>query len=273
MARLESRHWWFLGTRALALALLRKYAPGSGRLLDLGCGTGLTLSMLPSAYEAFGLDASADALRFASRMGDFDHRPSTTLLRPGFVGQVDHRPWTIGHRDSPLRPLLVRSDAAAIPFADRTFDAVTALDVLEHIHNHAAAAAEIRRVLKLDGVLIASVPAHQWMFSTHDKALGHQRRYARRELRALLSAAGFEILKLTYANCALFPAIAAYRLLRKAFARSGTAPGSDLSLPPAPINAALRALLKAEAAVAALAPLPFGVSLFVVARLGPLGAG
>jgi len=141
---------------------------------------------------------------------------------------------------------------------------VVASDVLEHIEDDLAAVWEIARVLRPGGAVVISVPAHPWLFSEHDAALHHFRRYSKATLRDLLKRGGLRIRRISYWNAALFPAICLHRLLVKP--RRGREPRSDTSSSPWLINEALAALLAAEAAVLRHAPLPWGVSLVAVAE-------
>lgn len=75
---------------------------------------------------------------------------------------------------------------------EREFDAIVLLDVLEHIEDdHGFLRDFISPRMKAGGSLLISVPAHQVLYTQHDVALGHQRRYSNRTLRATLDAAGF----------------------------------------------------------------------------------
>jgi SAM-dependent methyltransferase len=245
MYRAESRHWWFQGSRRVILSLVRRHRPAAvasrpPRLLDMGCGTGITLDRLGrgEGLDAYGVDLEGAALSFCRTRG---------LTR------------------------LVRGSVTALPFADATFDVVTALDVVEHVEDDRAALAEAARVLRPGGIAVVTVPAHGWLWSDHDRALHHQRRYGRTELAACLDAAGLVPLRLSFYNTALFPAVAAVRLGQRLRRRMrppapDATPRSDVRLPPAPANALLRELFAAEGVWLARADLPFGVSLVAVAR-------
>jgi ubiquinone/menaquinone biosynthesis C-methylase UbiE len=58
----------------------------------------------------------------------------------------------------------VCGDATALPFADRSFDAVTMFDVLEHVPDHQQAIREALRVLRFGGFLLISTPNENWRF-------------------------------------------------------------------------------------------------------------
>jgi SAM-dependent methyltransferase len=239
MYRLEDRHWWFLARRDLLDLALRAFplrnkgrAP---RVLDVGCGTGGTMERLRTlGGEPVGLDVEPLALAFCRARGH-----SRLLL----------------------------GSATTLPFTDNAFDAVIALDVLEHIDDDAAAAREIGRVLAPGGVLYVSVPAYQSLWSGHDVALMHRRRYVARQLEHVLrDAGGLQIERLTYVISALLPAAWLVRRLQKLL-RPNAAPRADVALPHFTLmNRLLRAFLAMEGKMALRVGLPFGLTVFAVAR-------
>lgn len=81
-----------------------------------------------------------------------------------------------------------------LPLAN--FDYLFAFEVLEHIEDDLAALTSWSRHLKQQGKLLVSVPAHQRRFGLSDKLVGHVRRYERKELEDLMSAAGFKDIKI-----------------------------------------------------------------------------
>lgn len=232
MYRLEDTYWWFVGRRRVVRALVRRFAPPNPRILDLGCGTGGTLDALVGLGELVGADISADALAFCRRRG---------------------------------HQALQECSAEALPFRDDQFDVVICCDVFEHLEHDERGASEVLRVLRPGGVLIASVPAHPWLWSDHDVALSHYRRYSRRALRALLVGAGARIVKLTYAVSFVFPLVVLVRLLGHLRPRRNGNPDTHLVPPPGPINRLLIALHDLEAAVIVRAGFPWGSSLIAVA--------
>jgi len=176
-----------------------------GRLLDIGCGPGWLLTESPPGVWAVGLDLE---LRFSQ-------------VRPVIQGEACH-----------------------LPFPDRTFSVVTALDVLEQESVDAeATVAEARRVLARGGRFLARVPAYPELYGPHDLFWGGARRYKRPEFGALISHAGLTVCRLTYANSLLFLTGAASRLA----ARLGVLDGNDLRPLPRPANYLLTGLLTLEA--------------------------
>ena len=84
--------------------------------------------------------------------------------------------------------------------------------MLEHVAEDEASLVAMRRLLKPNGKIVLTVPAHQWLWSTHDVGLHHMRRYSRELLRERIEQAGYRIEKLTYTNAALFPVAVLARL-------------------------------------------------------------
>lgn len=241
MYRLEDTHWWFVARRNLIFLalerLLRQGAERSGDrkqplcLLDMGCGTGAMLDRLRPLGHVVGLDLEPLALEFCR---------------------------TRGHRD------LVLASATALPFADNSFDFIVATDVLEHIPDDTAAAREIRRVLAPGGHALITVPAYQSLWSGHDVALMHQRRYRAPEMRRLLSDAGLDVTRLTYTVSALFPLVWMVRMAQRL--RPDRPARADAVPTPAPLNHLLRVWLDLESRLALRLRLPFGLTVFAVAR-------
>jgi SAM-dependent methyltransferase len=229
---LEDTHWWFEGRRAVIRALLRRAGTGSNlRLLDAGCGTGRNMLEFDGLGTVQGVDASPDAIEFCHRRG------------------VD---------------AVSEGEIEDLPFADASFDLILATDVLEHLQDDRAAMIELRRVTAPAGRLLATVPAYRWLWSQHDTAHHHFRRYTLRALRERLLATGWEPLAWSYFNSVLLPPIAAVRLLgRRRPVHDSDRP--DLKLTPPALNQLLAQPMRLEAALIGHGMrLPAGVSIGVV---------
>lgn len=150
---------------------------------------------------------------------------------------------------------VLRADARNLPVRSDTCDLVTAFDVLEHIEEDYLAAAEIARVLRRGGTALIAVPCDMALWSAHDEAVGHVRRYSRATLAEVIQKAGFAIERMWSWNVLLRPAVAWRR-------RSSA--GSDLDDVPPLVNGVLTAIIVAERYLPAKS-LP-GVSLMVRAR-------
>jgi SAM-dependent methyltransferase len=235
MYAVEDEHWWYVGMRRMADALLgRRFNGRRGTLdvLDAGCGTGGNSMHLRTYGTVTGVDVSPEALRLAGE------RPGLRLS----CGSVE-----------------------ALPFADASFDLVLSNDVLCHlgVANDRAAVCEFARVLRPGGVLFIQLPAYQWLRSRHDEAVHTGHRYSAAELRALLRHAGLRVRRITYANSLLLPVAAAWRAVNRivpAVERSDVRPVAG------PVNAALRTALGLEALLVARRNLPFGLSVIGVAE-------
>jgi SAM-dependent methyltransferase len=150
-----------------------------------------------------------------------------------------------------------------LPFADGSFDVVSAFDVVEHCADDERAVLELARVLTPGGRMLLSVPAYQWAWSDHDLQAGHHRRYTRRQLTDLVEGAGMRVQRATYAFCGVFPLFLAERLRR----RLAPAPGRDTRLPRVSFRTdrVLMALCTLDARLLRHHDLPFGSSVFLVA--------
>ena len=163
----------------------------------------------------------------------------------------------------PSRPsAIVRAPLPELTGIDEhAYDLIGSFDVIEHVSDDAAALASIARRLKPGGRFVMTVPAHQWMWSAHDVVNHHQRRYSKRALKRLVDSSPLKLEKIGYLNSLLFPLAVANRLKAK-LTRTET---GDVSLPPAPINAALERAFAAERHLIGRVPLPTGLSLFAIA--------
>jgi len=235
MYSLENTYWWFQGRKEIVLELLRRYTPlGNDRLsvLDVGCGTGLMLEALRPYAHPVGIDFSRLAMMYCAQRG------------------IER---------------LVCARVEALPFGDETFDLLLALDLFEHIDDDAALIREMWRLCRPGGRLLISVPAYPFLWSDHDEALHHRRRYRRTTLRQLIGLTDFEIVRFTYAITVLLLPIVVFRLLQRVLKPKG-APKTHLIALPKPINRLLIALEKAEARWLRSYDLPFGVSLLALLR-------
>lgn len=238
MFELEDGYWWYRGLRTLLQALLARYVPSAAPralLLDVGCGTGANLQLLQAYGRAIGVDLAEQAIAFC--------RARAIPSDRAFV-----------------------ASASELPFPDGLFDLAISFEVICNIADDRRAFAEIVRVLMPGGRCIIQMPAYQWLWSMHDVAVGHQRRYAARDLREKLEGTGLEVERLTHANVLFFPLIAAARLGRRLLPERSRAVRSDLTPLPRALNAALAALYCAEMRAVARVDVPYGLSLIAVAR-------
>jgi dolichyl-phosphate beta-glucosyltransferase len=232
MYDLEEYHWWFVSRRNLIISMNKSLDISSPSILDIGCGTGGNLQEFAKLGNSFGLDASMQAVEFCKKRG--------------------------------LKNV-IECSAEKIAYRDNTFDVITCLDVLEHLPDPVEALREMKRVLKDSGKIIITVPAFRILWSQHDDALGHLRRYERESLICDLTEAGFQIEKMGFLYFLSFFAVAPIRLIRK-FLVPGIKLRSDTTtLPPKPLNEFMKFLFNIEIRLSRKFGLPFGTTLYAVA--------
>lgn len=231
LEQIEGWHFWFVSRRELVeLLLSRQLDTKANLVVDIGCGNGAMLPLLfPLARHVLG----------------FDLRPEG-LLR---LGEKQPRVWRL------------QGEAEHLPLDSGVADAVIVLDVLEHVDDRTVLA-DIHRVLRPGGVALMTVPALSWLWSYRDEDAGHLRRYRRSDLVHLLETSGFEIRRINYYQCLLFPAVVVARLLGRRGPRIRDLEERRMTL----LNAALTAINRLETRLGSVLRWPFGSSLVAVCR-------
>ena len=233
---LEDRHFWRVGRRRMVIELLERHlgpAPAARRrLLDIGGACSLITRDLKQLGDVVMVEPDEPTAEFAR----------TELGLEGLVGSLPD----------------------AIPVRG-PFDAITLLDVIEHIDDDAAALTAVRGLLRPGGVLLLTVPAIPWLWSDHDVSVHHRRRYVRGGLRSLLERTGFEVELISYHTSLLFPLIATQRLLSRARGVSAKAE-YQVNVPPRALNALLLEVMDAERKLLRRVELPIGSSLVAVCK-------
>lgn len=241
---LIDNHWWFASrTRALK-AIMDSLLPQTPdfRLLDVGCGAGNMIHHLSHYGQVKGIELDPRPVKMAHQRGyDVDQFDATQPM----------------------------------PFDNNSFDAVTALDVIEHNRDDLAILADSYRVLKPGGFVIITVPALMWLWSHNDDINAHVRRYTAAELKQKLAQTGFTVRRVTHNNFFIFPLAAALILLRR-FAQAKPELAShhldqeeyQVEMEPAspPVNAVLTLVGKIEAGLISQFNLPIGTSLIAVGQ-------
>lgn len=150
----------------LILRLINKYKK-AGKILDAGCGTGLILRKLPKGTIA--IDINPRNIKRAKK-----HAPFAKVII---------------------------ADIEKLPFKKETFTTIVSTEVIEHQPDPRPTIAELKRVLKKDGVLIGSVPAVspiwflRFLSSTCPRGEPFHKNFKKEELRKLLK--DFNIIKLS----------------------------------------------------------------------------
>jgi SAM-dependent methyltransferase len=229
---LQQWHWWFRGRRRIIETLLRQELPGDGprRILSVGCGPGTGLAWL---------------LPFAGARGK--------------VVGLDIE--ELHARDLPAGVEFVVGALEDAPLPDASFDAVLALDVLEHLDDDAAGLRQAARLVKPGGLLLVTVPALPSLWGGQDVVSEHRRRYTKPELARLFERAALPGSKVTYFNTLLFPLIAPVRWARRAAGLSQRQRSDFEDGGPGLVNETLARIFAAESHLISRAPMPIGVSL------------
>ncbi|MBS1912529.1 MAG: class I SAM-dependent methyltransferase [Bacteroidetes bacterium] len=229
----EESHWWFAARSAIVRRAIERYGnlkPGD-TILDIGCGTGAILKEMSATYNAVGIDMSPLAIEYSKRRG----------LKNVFQMTVEEFP-----RDK------------------FNVKGITLLDVIEHIDDDLAVLKAAREIVGTEGRIIITVPAYMWLWSSHDVANHHKRRYTAKRLRKVLDDAGLEPVKMTYYNTLLFPLAAVKKLLSRS--KSADVASRAVDQPSAFVNTIFKAVFSLERFIVPFINLPYGVSLLTVAR-------
>lgn len=183
---MEKEHWLFKVRRKIFFYFIKKYSQTGSRIFDFGCGSGYLAGELNKmGYNTHGVDFEKDVIDFG-----LNHGIKNLKLATG----------------------------EKIDYPDKTFDVVTAFDVLEHIENEKPTIAELVRILKPSGRIIISVPAYQWMWGVQDDISYHFRRYTAGSLvNVFKNFPELKLIRKTYFNTFLFLPIAVVRLFSKWF--------------------------------------------------------
>ncbi|HEY2761703.1 MAG TPA: class I SAM-dependent methyltransferase [Pirellulales bacterium] len=255
-AEIEQRHWWFVARRRILRELVRAAiaknaaptkTPGSANpgsesrqvLVDIGCGTGANLAAFADEYDCVGIDTSAEAIALARQ-----RFPAMTFIR----GKA---PDDVGNWLATARVVLIT-------------------DVLEHVAEDRGMLASIANACSLGANILITVPADMRLWSPHDEAFGHYRRYEPQSLAALWTELPVSKRLLSHFNSRLYPIV---RMARSMSQKRGKAAGrsnTDFRLPARPINRALENIFAGEGRKltatidSGISPYHYGVSLIAI---------
>lgn len=237
MYELEGFYWWFVARRKLLRDLVAGRSTAKPlRILDVGSGTGYNHTVLSQFGAVVNVDFSAEALRLSRERG---------------------------------LPNLVLSNVQQVGLRDDCMDVATALDVLEHTDDDLAAMRELHRILRPGGALVLTVPAYGFLWSEHDEALHHRRRYTASELCNKLRLSGFHVEFCSYYISLLFFPILLMRILQN-LGKNSVRPKTSHVILPRWLNSFLIRILDLERWLLRAVRLPFGVTVACVATK-PLG--
>ena len=231
MNRVEDSHFWYQGMRKITQSVLNKFiAKKNNFILDAGCGTGANLIFLKKYGRAVGVDISSQAVKFC-------HLKGINEVKRGSVNRL--------------------------PYSNRSFDLVTCFDVLGQKHvDDKKAISELYRVTKPGGYIFLRIAAYPFLYSLHDRLVSNEKRYNKDDFLRIIASKKISLLKISYVNMFLFPAIALKRILFK----FKTDRQSDVFLLPGWLNNVLLIPLLIEAWLIKYFDFPFGLSLVALVR-------
>jgi len=229
MAEAEAGHWWYRSPRELVRQEFASRLPKDPLLLDAGCGTGATGGWMRGIGHVIALDIERTALDL------YDE------LHPGAE--------------------LVRADVAHTGLADSHVDGVLCVTVLYHraIDDPGSVVREFARVLKPGGSLCLVEPGVRRLRRAHDRHTHAARRFGRSDLVALVESAGLEVKRATGAYTFLVPPAWVKSLIERGDS------ASDLDSGGRQVGRLLSTLAMIERRTIRRLPLPFGLSIVVVA--------
>lgn len=237
MFEAEDHHWWYVGNHENFLNILqRKNIFKNGIIvLDAGCGTGKWMEILKKSYKIneTGIDYNETALEYARTRGKINFR---------------------------------QGDINKCIFNESSFDLITSFDVIAHHNvNDSLAIKNFNTYLNNEGYLLLTVPAYQFLHSKHDEVVQQDKRYNRKQIKLLLENNDFEIIKISYSVCLLFPLALIKRILNKLFACK-VEEHNEVKMPPKIINQLFLLVMRAENFLLRYISLPFGLSVLVLAK-------
>ncbi len=232
--KLEKYYWWFVGRRQIIGRVLEKYFSGEKlNILDWGCGPGGNFSLLGQYGQVLGVDASEESISACKQKG------ITNVLQAVELSELK---------------------------GGAQYDLVTNFDVLEHISDDRGFLQGLRTVVKPGGHVLVTVPAYQFLWSSLDEALGHKRRYTRKEISEKFARAGYQVMRASYFIFFLSPAFVGYRMFEKLIKKKSTSLSGSVIEFPKLINWLFTKTLSLESILIPFISLPFGTSIIVLAK-------
>lgn len=216
-AQIEDRHWWFVARRQIMQALIEQVLPPdkTSTIVDVGCGTGGNLATLANGYNCVGIDTSQDAIELARK------KFSGVRFIQGYA------PQDLGDVAGQAKLFLI-------------------MDVLEHVPDDFALLSSLFAAAQPGAYFLVTVPANLALWSPHDVAFGHYRRYDRARLERVWQDLPARPLLVSHYNSRLYPVIRAIRLKNRLLRKSQGAAGTDFNIPAPRVNRTLERIFAGE---------------------------
>ena len=211
MIAAEDSHPWYQARLLLVKKVLTGFDSKNTHIMDFGCGSGAALEtcMKHGFKKVMGFDTSQLCVTASQSRG----------VNARLIGNV-------------------------FPVLDSKYDLILCLDVLEHLENDNSNLRQLKNLLNLNGKILITVPAHQFLWSKHDEDNHHFRRYSKQSLTKLVSDSQLQIVSMRYWNSVLFPAFFIQRYLSS---KTKVAVRDEFALPPKFLRRALYLILYLEA--------------------------
>ncbi|MDZ4166929.1 MAG: methyltransferase domain-containing protein [Coriobacteriia bacterium] len=232
-SEIENAHWWFSVRRKIVEQAIPSDIPETTRVLEVGCGT----------------------VYFLKRLTERFPHATVTGVEPSEAAVLVARERGCSVSCGTLEAIPSDMNAPA--------DLLVALDVLEHCEDDGAALRGAAAAMAPGARLVMTVPALPSLWSTHDEANHHYRRYTARQLTEVLESAGFQISRVTYFNLLLLPVGYATRLIERL---TRTRALTGVEMPARWLNTLLARVFSLEVPLLRRMDLPLGMSLLAVAR-------
>lgn len=232
MLKLENDNWWYAARRDLLQLILKNYLSKKAEYaLDVGCGTGNNFKTIKLfSRKVYGIDISESAIKYAK------------------IKKYDK---------------LILGNIASTKI-DAKFDLIVCLDILEHIEDDVRFIKELYSYLRKGGVIIFSVPAHNYLWNMNDVHSRHFRRYEKKELLSKLKAVNFSRIELLYWNFFLILPYFIFSRYEKLFKRVKRT--DVLFKIPKILNKVLKNYLKIENLISLNKKLPNGISIIGICK-------
>jgi SAM-dependent methyltransferase len=231
----QRRHWWYLSRQRIITDYIKRFYFNDSnlRILDIASACGANLGYFSKFGKVIGTDISPESLKFC-RINDSS--------------------------------LFVQGDAHNLPFVDNSFDIALGIDCLEHFENDTEVVGQIYRLLKSGGRFVITVPAYMQLWSTHDEAFHHLRRYTVSEVRKILITNGFNVEFSTYWTFSLLPLVYVFRKIGRYLGKDQDSKSDFFFKLPTLIEKCLSLVQYLESVPIKYGlPFPCGVNLFCVA--------
>lgn len=231
----ENTHFWFIARKEFIYQSMLLDIKKSSKIIEIGAGTGNVTRFLQSkGYTNISVgEMYKHGLEYAKSYG-IQNLYQFNLLQTPFIEE---------------------------------FDTVCIFDVLEHIEDDILALKNVHMMLKENGYLVITIPAHQWLWSREDAIANHKRRYTKKELIQKLEISGFTVQSAKYFFIFILPLLFLRKLLTPDTKKPITPKELEQKISIYPwINKILLALSRIENRIYRLLPNIAGGSLFIIAR-------